>query len=142
VYKARFFGANLGGGRLSKVQCGAIGVLLAGLFLFWNWPKQGMIQVIEATYGESCKDVTPPLPALNMFKRGNATDTVKQVCAGKTTCAFPINVNRIGDPVAGCAKDFRIIYSCRSDPTATSQTAPPEAHGRTIMISCDRRGTK
>ncbi len=140
--KAKIFGVQIRAKRFSAVHCTVVGVILSALFVFWNWPKTSIIEVFDATYGESCKNVSPPAPALNIFKRGNATDTVKQLCAGKDTCSFQVNVNRIGDPVPGCAKDFQITYSCRSNSTPTSQTVKAEAHGQTVVIDCSSKGAK
>jgi peptidoglycan/LPS O-acetylase OafA/YrhL len=139
-YKERIFTLIPKGGRLSGAQTAIMCCAVAVVFGAWNWPKPSMIEVVDATYGKSCKHFSPPAPALNTFRRGNATDSVKQACAGTTKCAYLIDVNRIGDPAMGCAKDFRVVYKCKSDPVEKSLLVPAEANGRTAVIDCDRGG--
>src|SRR5262249_48931185 len=96
AYKQRIFTTLPQGDRLSGVQTTAICTVFAIIFGAWNWPRPSMIEVIDATYGESCREFSPPAPMANTFRRGNATDTVKQFCAGTAKCSYFVDVNRIG----------------------------------------------
>jgi peptidoglycan/LPS O-acetylase OafA/YrhL len=123
-------------GPLRGATSAALIVGLLTCFVFWNRPKQNFIDIVDATYGQNCSSFAPPSPAVNLFRPGNATDAVRQDCAGVRSCDFAINVNRLGDPASGCAKDFSAIYRCPGDGDGKIVRASPEAHGKTIKLSC------
>jgi len=99
-------------------------------------PPDGTIHVVEATYGESCQNYTPRYPAYNWVSRGNATAILREECAGKTSCLFSFEMQKIGDPASGCAKDFSVAYRCRQDSPLRTITLPPEADGKTVSLDC------
>ena len=72
------------------------------------------IHVIEATYGGNC--------AAQGFgaQRGNATAHARSVCEGQKTCDYVVQVQALGDPAPGCAKDFVARYACMGPPADTS----------------------
>ena len=108
------------------------------LFVAWNWPRKSMFEIVDATYGESCRDFKPAPPALNLFRAGNATAVVRQACAGMWTCPFKVDVNRIGDPASGCAKDFRVTYRCGQRSEMQERYVAGEAYGRTVVLDCEQ----
>ncbi len=87
------------------------------------------IKVIAATYGRNCG-----------APYGNATHHLAEICNGRATCEYVIDVNVIGDPAAGCAKDYFAEWQCGRDPERRSISARPEAGGGTrIVLRCPVR---
>jgi len=111
-----------------------IGVLTC--FALWNRPRPTLIDIVDATYGENCKSFVPAPPTINQFRPGNATDAVRQTCAGSNPCNFAINVNRLGEPAGGCAKDFSVTYRCSAQVDVQIVRVAPEAHGKTAVLAC------
>jgi hypothetical protein len=99
-------------------------------------PLPGTIDVIAATYGESCSSFTPTLPAINMFRRNNATRLLRDACRGQQSCSFKVDVGIIGDPVAGCGKDFAASYRCNSGEPPRSVRLSAEANGKVLTMEC------
>jgi hypothetical protein len=100
-------------------------------------PNASVIHVVEATYGESCKDFAPPPGHENMVKAGNATAAVSQACDNaKASCIFDIDPAKVGDPATDCAKDFIASWRCGDDPQAHRVFLPVEASGRSALLSC------
>ena len=100
-------------------------------------PNASVIRVVEATYGQSCKDFTPPPGHTNRFKVGNATAALTKACdTAKASCIFDVDVKELGDPVTGCGKDFIASWRCGSDPQVHQVFLPPEASGRSALLSC------
>lgn len=96
----------------------------------------GMLDIVDATYGENCRGYTPVWAPFNTVYRGNATDAVRETCSGKTQCRFRVDAGQLGDPAFGCAKDFSVAYRCQRDSSPLMVTLQPEASGRTISLSC------
>jgi hypothetical protein len=100
-------------------------------------PNASVIHVVEATYGLSCKDFTPPPGHANLVKVGNATAALAQACDTATaSCIFKIDDTKIGDPATNCAKDFIATWRCGGDPQVHRVFAPVEASGRSALLSC------
>ena len=100
-------------------------------------PTASVIQVVEATYGQSCKDFTPPPGHANQMKAGNATAALTKACdTAKASCIFDVDVKELGDPVTGCGKDFIASWRCGSDPQVHQVFLPAEASGRSALLSC------
>jgi hypothetical protein len=84
------------------------------------------IHVVAATYGGNC---AAPL--------GNASDDVAYVCNGTSECTFVVDVNKLGDPASGCAKDFVVGYQCFPSRQRFDGRIPPEAGlGKQLTLSC------
>jgi peptidoglycan/LPS O-acetylase OafA/YrhL len=103
-------------------------------FWFGGRPE---IEVVSATYGLNCKNVSLPAPMVNLAAPGNVTKVVKHACDGRQRCEFLVNTARIGDPVNGCGKDFLIDYRCGGSEAIKSVFLPPEAYGKKALLSCD-----
>jgi hypothetical protein len=100
-------------------------------------PNAAVIHVVEATYGASCKDFTPPPPNTNTVATGNATAVVAKACdATRSTCTFPVDVTVIGDPANGCGKDFVATWRCGNEQKAHQFYLSAEASGRKALFSC------
>jgi hypothetical protein len=86
---------------------------------------QTSITVVEATYGANAGAT-----------RGNATNDVASTCNGKQSCEYVVDVDKLGDPVPGEAKDFIVLYRCDgADPKR--ETVPSEAGFRaTANLNC------
>jgi hypothetical protein len=82
------------------------------------------INVIEATYGANCGAA-----------RGNVTGHIAGQCNGRASCDYRVDHTVIGDPVYGCAKDYRVTYSC--GPSNKEGFAGPEAgFGSIVQLRC------
>jgi hypothetical protein len=87
------------------------------------------IKVIAGTYGRNCR-----------APYGNVTNHLAEICDGKATCEYIIDVTVIGDPAAGCAKDYFAEWQCGHDPERRTISARPEAGGGTrIVLRCPVR---
>lgn len=86
------------------------------------------MQIQSATYGANCR-----------AQYGNATWSVQRQCNGQLNCQYTVNVNELGDPAYGCAKDFRIEYRCPSGRVKTS-SLPGETNGKTLYMNCNGGG--
>lgn len=84
----------------------------------------GGMRIESATYGGNCR-----------AQYGNATWAVRQRCDGSVNCQFTVNVNELGDPAYGCAKDFRIEYRCPNGRRETSYLSG-ETNGKTLYMQC------
>jgi hypothetical protein len=63
-------------------------------------PNASVIHVVEATYGQSCRDFTPPPGHANLVKAGNATIILAQACdSAKASCIFVVDDVKLSDPV-------------------------------------------
>ena len=96
-----------------------------------------MIHVVDATYGLACKDFLPPSGRPNLVKVGNVTAALTSACdKATTTCLFAVDAVQIGDPANGCGKDFVANWRCGSDQKLHQFYLPPEASGRSALLSC------
>jgi hypothetical protein len=95
------------------------------------------IQIVEATYGMSCKDFKVLAPNENRVKIGNATEALKRECSGKRgICPFTVNVTVLGDPASGCGKDFEVKWRCGTNRQLRQARLDGEANGKNITILC------
>jgi len=100
-------------------------------------PNASVIHVVEATYGLSCKDFTPPPGNANLVKLGNATAAVAKACdSARTSCIYAVDVAKLGDPANDCGKDFVANWRCGGDPTVHKFYLAAEASGRSALLSC------
>jgi hypothetical protein len=100
-------------------------------------PNASVIHVVDATYGLACKDFAPTSGQPNKVQIGNATAALTSTCDKvKTTCLFEVDAVQIGDPANGCGKDFIANWRCGSDQKVHQFYLPPEAHGRSALLSC------
>ena len=91
------------------------------------------IQVVAATYGENCH-----------AEHGNSTKFVAAACDWKTVCAYTVDVNKIGDPTPGCAKDFLAEWTCSGSATVEKAKAVVAAgteagFGSIVTLRCEGR---
>lgn len=98
--------------------------------------SNGTISVLSATYGSSC---TTPL---------SLTSEAAAYCKGLETCTYTICICGwdknctsnsppcVPDPDTGCAKDFRVTWSCTEDPTVRSAYLPAEADKSSAILTC------
>lgn len=84
------------------------------------------LTVIQASYGASCG---APL--------GNVTGAVARACDGTWGCGFVVDVEQLGDPAVGCAKDFRVTWRCATEEGVRTAAVPGEAGLRsTVALQC------
>jgi hypothetical protein len=89
--------------------------------------RQSTITVASASYGRNCA----PL------ETGNATNSVKVACDGKTACEYEIQAATLGaDPCVGTHKDFSYSWSCSGSSDPKSGRIPGEASGSSASLSC------
>jgi hypothetical protein len=133
-------------GRVLLMMIGGFAVVAISFFAtmqildYWLAPQDpnaGVIHVADATYGLACKDYAPPSGKLNLVKIGNATAALTSACdRAKSTCLFAVDAVQIGDPADGCSKDFIANWRCGGDQKVHQFYLPPEANGRSAMLSC------
>jgi hypothetical protein len=106
-------------------------------FLTWRHPPAGTIDIVDASYGQSCRDFTPKPPRQNTYREGNATGFVHQACTGKSHCHFDVDGAMLGDPVPGCDKDFSAEYRCGpADSALKIVRVDAEAEGKAFVLDC------
>jgi len=125
--------------------CGGLTVVAISFFATMRFmdyltppdPNASVIHVAEATYGQSCKDFTPPPGHANSVTAGNITTALAKACdLAKANCIFDIDAVELGDPAAGCGKDFIARWRCGSDQKVHQFYLPPEASGRSALLTC------
>ena len=100
-------------------------------------PNASVIHVVEATYGLSCKDFTPPPGHTNLVKAGNATAALTKACdTAKTSCIFDVDDKVLVDPATDCGKDFIASWRCGSDQRVHQFYLTAEASGRSALLNC------
>lgn len=105
--------------------------------LTWRHPPPGTIDLVDASYGKSCRNFTPEPPQQNTYRGGNATGALNRVCAGKSRCHFVVDSAMLGDPVPGCGKDFSAEYRCGPAESALKVVrVDANADGKTIVLDC------
>jgi hypothetical protein len=112
------------------------GVVRPFLWQFERPVPPGTIDIIDATYGKSCRGFLPQPPATNTFHNGNATVASNRDCRGLAKCDFQISARRLGDPAQGCGKDFSVTYRCNLGETPIELIVPAEADGRSVTLDC------
>jgi len=133
-------------GRILVVILGGVAVVAISFFatmlLMDDWlrpsdPTASVIHVVEATYGQSCRDFTPPSGHTNSVKAGNATTALAKACdSSKASCIFDVDDKELGDPANNCGKDFIASWRCGGDPRIHQFYLPPEASGRSALLIC------
>jgi peptidoglycan/LPS O-acetylase OafA/YrhL len=110
-----------GFGRSTELTCGSIPARVPLSAAKWTG-----IRVLSATYGGNCG-----------AKIGNVTDNIGQDCDTKTSCAYTVQVQKLGDPAPKCAKSFFVKYQCGDESIARSAALPGEAGlGSVIRLTC------
>jgi hypothetical protein len=99
-------------------------------------PPADGIDVIEATYGRSCRTYRPQPPATNTFRVGNATRALRRACSGKPYCSFTVSIPPLVDPAGGCDKDIAVTYRCPADPAPRTAAIPILAYGKAVELDC------
>jgi hypothetical protein len=58
-------------------------------------------------------------------------------CDGDAFCKYVVDVARLGDPAAGCQKDFSVDFQCGPNEPASTVSLPGEAGlGGVAMLDC------
>jgi hypothetical protein len=84
------------------------------------------LRIVQATYGKNCQAPT-----------GNATVSLARACDGKTQCTYRVDVQVLGDPAGGCAKNFEAIWRCPGEENVRRVELPGEAgFGSIANLSC------
>jgi hypothetical protein len=133
-------------GRVLLMTIGGLAVVAVSFFatlqILDSWlapqdPTAVVIHVVDASYGLSCKDFTPPSGKPNTVKQGGATAALAGACdKAKSTCMFAVDAVQLGDPADGCGKDFTANWRCGNDPKVSQFYLPAEASGRSVVLSC------
>jgi len=108
------------------------------VFLLWRpaAPHADSIRIVDATYGGNCAAASGA-PRSNFVKRGNATASVMQSCENTDLyCPYIVDRLLLGDPAAGCDKDFEANWRCGRDQAVHQIKLQPEAHGRIAWLGC------
>jgi peptidoglycan/LPS O-acetylase OafA/YrhL len=85
-----------------------------------------VIRVISATYGKNCSAGVD-----------NATADARKACNGQRHCTYVVDVERLGDPVSGCAKDFALVYVCSPSAVPVRKPLAAEAGLKSqILLDC------
>jgi hypothetical protein len=92
---------------------------------YWETPP-GTILIRTATYGGNCHAAA-----------GNASRSIKATCDGKESCTYYVDVAKLGDPSAGCQKNYSVEYFCSPNTDPRTLRLPAEANGKAVHISCD-----
>jgi hypothetical protein len=105
--------------------------------LAWRHPPPGTIDVMQGSYGGSCRDFMPKRPAKNSYRNGNATAALIRACTGKAHCQFTVEAGMVGDPAPGCDKDFSATYRCGPQDSASKVVrVEGEAGGGMVVLDC------
>ena len=133
-------------GRVLLMVIGGFAVVAISFFAtmqildYWLTPQDpnaSVIHVVDATYGQTCRDFVPPSGRPNLVKVGNFTAALTSACdKAKTTCLFAVDAVKLGDPAPGCSKDFVASWRCGSDPKVHDFYLAAEASGRSALLSC------
>ncbi len=84
--------------------------------------------VLRATYGASCGQPS-----------GNVTWAAERACAGMAECDLLVAPVVLGDPAEGCAKDFEVVWACRTGPAGEQRAYVPAetSNGARVRVACD-----
>ena len=85
----------------------------------------GTIAVRQATYGANC-GAAP----------GNVTGPLQNACNGLASCDYVVDYTVLGDPVAGCAKDFSVDWVCGNGAPGRATAAPEAGFGARVRLLC------
>jgi hypothetical protein len=96
------------------------------------------VEIVEATYGLSCKDFVVTAPAVNTVSVGNATSKVAADCQrtspNGSSCTYTVSVGDLGDPAPVCAKDFDVKWRCGTQEQAAHLDG--ESNTKSVTMSC------
>jgi hypothetical protein len=93
------------------------------------------LHVVEATYGGNCIRYSPT--SGEAVKIGNATVFASQYCDNTDVfCPVPLELTKLGNPAAGCAKDFSISWRCGLSQALHHYYLAPEAISHVIWVRC------
>jgi hypothetical protein len=90
-----------------------------------NEKGKGNMQIVSASYGLNCGAPS-----------GNVTTQLADFCNSTAICEYPIDVNKIGDPRRGCAKDYQVEYRCGGFGLSKSASVSAEASGKVVRLQC------
>jgi hypothetical protein len=100
-------------------------------------PNADLIEITEATYGMNCQGSVGPGGRVNQVQVGNANAAIAKICdKARESCAFAVDVNQIGDPAPGCAKDLSISWRCGAEEMVHRVHVAAEAHSKNISLTC------
>ena len=85
------------------------------------------IRINYAHYGDNCG---------SSANSGNTLSDIQNVCNGKASCKYRVDVGRIGDPKVGCQKAYEIKYTCGDSSDERTFSLDAEAHGKVVEITC------
>lgn len=95
------------------------------------------IHIVEATYGASCRNFVPPPGHKNLVKAGNATIIASLACDNTDVyCPVYVDPAKLGDPAAGCEKDFSVSWRCGSGQTVHHAYIAGNAMHFVAWLSC------
>ena len=100
-------------------------------------PAANGIMVKQVVYGGNCAGKGKPDPNI---KGADPTKHLADACNGKASCSYKINHQAIGDPIYGCAKDYKVEYVCPGSGPAKAE-ATPEASGKSVTLNCGAAST-
>jgi hypothetical protein len=97
-------------------------------------PSPNGIRVISGTYGGNCRG------RLTGGAGGTPDKTphLKAECEGKEVCEYSVVWQKIGDPAAGCSKDYVAVWQCPAGGGGTARAEPEAGLGSKVVLSCNR----
>ena len=109
------------------------------VFLLWRPAPlhANAIQIVAATYGGNCQSPSNATRNSSAVKHGNATASLMQACENTDLlCPYIVDQLLLGDPAAGCDKDFEASWRCGRDPAIHQTKVEPEAKNRIAWLGC------
>ena len=92
--------------------------------------RDNVIRVTAATYGgATCRQPT-----------GNVTQFLATACNGKKVCDYSVQVQVLGDPAPGCAKDFTVQWTCTIGNGGSTSVAGEAGRGSHVALQCANPG--
>ncbi len=92
------------------------------------------IRVISGTYGGNCADRLTGGPGGTPDK----TLHLKQECEGKDVCEYSVVWQTLGDPAAGCSKDYVAVWECSAAGRRIAKAEAEAGNGSKVLLSCKR----
>lgn len=87
----------------------------------------GTINVVSGSYGLNCGALY-----------GNKTRHLASQCNGRESCSYRIDVNVIGDPAIGCAKEYIAEWRCGTGPIRSIKVPSEAGNGSIINLTCQQ----
>lgn len=98
------------------------------------------IQIVDATYGGNCQAASNATRNSSRVKHGNATASLMQACENTDLlCPYIVDQLLLGDPAAGCDKDFQASWRCGHEPALQRTEVEPEAKNKIAWLGCSGR---